>query len=90
MHTGQFLDPRQVLEMEGAARITPLDAVFKRRYWQGPLRALLPPPAWAQLEEVLHRRYPRTWRSWQGLWKPRGFEVGAAERDGGAAPGPHP
>jgi hypothetical protein len=75
VHTGQFLDARRVLEMEGVARITTLDAVLTRRYWQGPLRALLPPPAWAQLEATLSRRYQRYRRYWQGLWKPRGFEV---------------
>jgi hypothetical protein len=72
VHTGQFLDSQRVLEMEGVARITPLDEVLKRRYWQGPFRALLPPPAWAQLEGVISRHYGR-YR--QGLWKPRGFEV---------------
>jgi len=75
VHTGQFLDPRRVIEMDMLARITPVEDVFKRRYWQGPFRALLPPPVWAQLEEVLSRRYRRYRRYWHGLWQARGFEV---------------
>jgi hypothetical protein len=75
VHTGQFLDPPLVLEMDTVARITILAEVLKRRYWQGPFRALLPPPVWAQLADVLDRRFRRYRRTWQGLWKPRGFEV---------------
>lgn len=75
VHTGQFLDSRRVLEMEMLARITTLDAVLKRQYWQGPFRAMFPPPVWSQIEDVLSRRFQRYRRYWQGLWKPRGFEV---------------
>jgi hypothetical protein len=75
VHTGQFLDARRVLEMDMMARITSLDDVLKRRYWQGPFRALLPPAGWAQLEDVLRRRAGRAGSMWRGLWKPRGFEV---------------
>lgn len=75
VHTGQFLDARRLLEMDSVARITTFDAVLKRRYWQGPLRALLPPAVWAQLEGAIDRRFGRYRRYWQGLWKPRGFEV---------------
>lgn len=75
VHTGQFLDPHRVLEMEGMVRIDTLDAVLKRRYWQGPFRSLCPPPAWAQLYELLNRHFGRYRRYWKGLWKARGFEV---------------
>src|SRR6476661_255336 len=74
VHTGQFLDSQRVLEMDAVARVTTMDDVLKRRYWQGPMRALLPPPAWAQLAEALNRCFPRYRHLWQGLWKPRGFE----------------
>jgi hypothetical protein len=69
VHTAQFLDPRKVLEMDATARITTIDYVLTRRYWHGPFRALLPPSAWAWLDEKFGSRY------FQGLWKPRGFEV---------------
>jgi hypothetical protein len=75
VHTGQFLDPHRVLEMEGMVRIDTLDAMLNRRYWHGPFRSLCPPPAWAQLYAVLNRRFGRYERYWQGLWKARGFEV---------------
>jgi hypothetical protein len=78
VHTGQFLDPHRVLEMDRVTRIASIDVVTRRRYWQGPLRALLPPPAWAQIEDALSkrlRRYPGYRRYSQKLWKPRGFEV---------------
>jgi hypothetical protein len=75
VHTGQFLDPHRVLEMEGMVRIDTFDGVLNRRYWQGPFRSLCPPPAWAQLYALLNRRFGRYGRYWQGLWKARGFEV---------------
>ena len=75
VHTGQFLDSHRVLEMDMVARVATIGEVLNRRYWQGPLRALLPPPVWALLAAMLNRRCRRYRRYWQGLWKPRGFEV---------------
>ena len=75
VHSGQFLDARRVLEMEGTAQILTLNEVINRRYWQGPLRGLMPPPAWARLDEALNRRFPRYRRLARGLWQRRGFEV---------------
>jgi hypothetical protein len=75
VHTGQFLDARRVLEMDSVARITTLAEVLKRRFWQRPFRALLPPAVWAVLADALHRRLRGNPRIRQALWKPRGFEV---------------
>jgi hypothetical protein len=78
VHTGQFIDPNRVLEMEAVTRVATIDEVLKRRYWQGPFRAMLPPPAWVQIHNALNRRFlghPRYRHVWQGLWKARGFEV---------------
>jgi hypothetical protein len=84
VHTGQFIDPQRVLEMEAVTRIATIDEVIKRRYWQGPFRAMLPPPAWVWIHATLgrrlqrssrHPRYSHYRRYWQGLWKPRGLEV---------------
>jgi len=75
VHTGQFLDDRRVLEMEAWARIRTVGDVLRRRYWHGPFRSLMPPPAWAQFYDLLNRRFRRYRHLWQGLWKVRGFEV---------------
>lgn len=75
VHTGQFVDNHRVLEMESWARIRTTGDILKRRYWHGPLRALMPPAAWAQFYDLLNRRFWRYRHLWRGLWKARGFEV---------------
>jgi len=75
VHTGQFLDDRYVLEMEAWARLRTIGDILKRRYWHGPFRSLMPPPAWAQFYDLLNRRFQRYRHLWQPLWKARGFEV---------------
>ncbi|HEX6608727.1 MAG TPA: isoprenylcysteine carboxylmethyltransferase family protein [Chloroflexia bacterium] len=80
VHTGQFLDSQRVLEMAGMVGVAGFDTVLNRRYWHGPFRGLCPPAAWAQLYTVLNRRFGRGGRTWQGLWKARGFEVWRSTR----------